>query len=127
ITRHLLTTFNAMYLGPDRVAGGDWEPTAVDLNGDSPEPFGFFTFDFAGTHDGDGDGLPSAADLAASGISNFSSVLELAITSEDAIAAAIDTVTAPPDPLVVAAGDNRNLVGDGGAHAGLSSLQSTEF
>lgn len=108
IARFLLLDFNTEYLGPDRLAGtAGHQPTSADLDGNAPDPFGFFTFDYTGTHDADGNGLPEASDLTAAGFDNFASILQLAISNPREIAAG----RSPQEQaLNVPLGDNQNLL-----------------
>jgi flagellar hook-associated protein 1 len=115
ITRELLTTFNEIYLGPDADVAPGLQPSALDLDGNPPDVFGLFDFDFAGVKDGDGDGAPSLADLAATGLDNFSSRLQLAFTDPRRLAAARDLTGAGE----LAPGDASNVF----ALAGLQDSQ----
>ncbi|RMD87315.1 MAG: flagellar hook-associated protein FlgK, partial [Candidatus Dadabacteria bacterium] len=99
ITRYLLTTFNNTYLG-----GGN----AVDLDGNNPSVYGFFDFDFSGTKDADGNGVPD--DLGNhSGVTNYSSILKLGIS----------------DARNIAAGTTSGAPGDGSNLSSLIALQTT--
>lgn len=91
LTRTLLTSVNQIYRGADEdgVTPG-FQPSSADLNGNPPGVFGLFDFDFSGVKDADGDGIASASDLAASGISSFSRVLKLGFSSADEFAASRD-------------------------------------
>lgn len=110
ITRTLLVQFNQEYLGPDRgTTPGVWAPSAGDLNGNTPDPFGFFSVDFSGALDSDADGYPETADLAASGLDNFSSRLMLTSTDPRTIATARDSGSGPPAAPVFPTGDSQNL------------------
>lgn len=128
LTRALLVDFNRMYQGPDLVAGGAFQPSAGDLDGNPPAVFGLFDFDApAGTvKDGDGDGRPSTGDLNAVGFSDYSSRLKLSFTDPRQFAAALGTANpTPPPPLIIAPGDGRNIIGDTSlGHAGMASLQN---
>jgi flagellar hook-associated protein 1 FlgK len=110
ITRQLLTSFNEVYRGPDIAAGN----LAGDLDGNSPAVFGLFSF--AGAVDTDADGVPSAIDLAALGLDNYSSLISVAITDPREIAAAFD---ANPPAGDYPAGDGQNL-------AAIAALQSDD-
>jgi flagellar hook-associated protein 1 FlgK len=91
ITRSLLTTVNKEYLGADENSGtAVHEASSADLDGNPPAVFGLFDFDFNGTKDADGDGLPTAADLASTGIDSFSSLLRLGFSSPRKFAAGRD-------------------------------------
>lgn len=111
ITRALLVNFNSEYFGPDQdttVAG--YTPSARDYNGNPPDItqyFGLFDFNFAGTKDSNANGQPDAADLTASGLQNFSSVLQLGVTDPLELAAGrVDVDVAPPASFPQ--GDGRN-------------------
>jgi flagellar hook-associated protein 1 FlgK len=92
LTRTLLTNINKEYLGPDENPGsGVHEASAGDLNGNAPAVFGLFDFTFSGVKDADGDGLPSAADLTATGIDSFSRLLSLKISTAEEFAAGRDS------------------------------------
>lgn len=94
LTRSLLTDVNTTYLGPDEdttVAGH--QPSSGDLTGAVPEVFGLFDFNYSGIKDADGDGLPTAADLTSAGRPNFSSILQLAFSTPERFAAALDNDT----------------------------------
>lgn len=128
VSRQLLTTFNTTYRGPD--ADGSTpglEPSAVDLDGNTPGVFGFFTF--AGAADTGGlsaDGRATLTDLASLsstlGIDNYSSVLSVAINNPRRIAAGRDADTTTAG-IQSAPGDGRNLMGAGGSDTGLAGLQ----
>lgn len=110
LTRSLLTEANERYLGPDEdpTAAG-LQSSAGDLLGNSPDVFGLFDFDYSGVKDADGDGVPSASDLLASGMSHFSSYLRLAVTDPQRFAAARDNDTTIGS-VVFPAGDGQNAV-----------------
>jgi flagellar hook-associated protein 1 FlgK len=69
------------------------QSSAGDLNGNAPDVFGLFDFDFSGVKDSDGDGVPSAADLLATGMTHFSDYLKFSIQTPDRFAAARDNDT----------------------------------
>lgn len=117
ITRSLLTDFNTTYLGADENPGtAVWDPSSIDLNGAAPtSPYGFFDFQFAGTKDADGNGLPD--DLAGLGIDNFSSLLQLTSTDPRKIAAARDQNAA--------AGAVTFVTGDGSNAQALANLKTS--
>jgi flagellar hook-associated protein 1 FlgK len=111
LTRSLLTAANERYLGPDEDTGtAGWQSSAGDLLGNSPDVFGLFDFDYSGVKDADGDGLPSTADLLASGMSHFSSYIRFAVTDPQRFAAARDNDTTIGS-VVFPAGDGQNAVG----------------
>lgn len=127
LTRNLLTSFNQTYLGPDRgdPATTTWDPTSADLNGSTPQVFGFFDFTFSGVKDGNPvDGRPQTTDLdnivATTNVRNFSSILKLYSSDPRTIAAGRDTVTPLGSPLNVSPGNNDNLVA-------LAALQTQSF
>lgn len=94
LTRSLLTDVNETYLGPDEdTTTTGLQSSAGDLNGNAPDVFGLFDFDYSGVKDADGDGVPSAADLLASGMTHFSDYIKFAITTPDRFAAARDNDT----------------------------------
>lgn len=108
LTRSLLTSVNKEYLGPDEDAGtGVHEPSSADLNGNSPGVFGLFDFAFSGAKDADGDGLPSLADLATTGIDSFSRLISLGISKAEEFAAGRD-VNSTAGVRLVAPGDGSN-------------------
>lgn len=91
LTRSLLTDVNETYLGLDEDPGtAGLQSSAGDLLGQAPDVFGLFDFDYSGVKDADGNGIPSAADLLASGMPNFSSYLRFAIKDPERFAAASD-------------------------------------
>jgi len=121
LARQLLTSVNTTYLGPDRDAGtAGHQASSGDLNGNTPAVFGLFDFTYGGTKDADGNGLPSAADLTASGIDNFASRLSLTISNPSSIAAARDSSGGPPAVAVYRAGDGRNM-------EALAALENTNY
>ena len=94
LTMSLLTDVNETYLGPDEDSTTTGlQSSAGDLNGNAPDVFGLFDFDFSGVKDSDGDGVPSAADLLATGMTHFSDYLKFAIQTPDRFAAARDNDT----------------------------------
>lgn len=130
VTRQLLTTFNTIYRGPDADGGtAVHDPSAVDLDGNTPGVFGFFTFSGAADTGGLGaDGRATLTDLASLSstlnIDNFSSILSVAITNPRRIAAGRDADTTTPG-IQSASGDARNLIGSGGSDTGLAGLQKS--
>ncbi len=119
ITRDLLARINTTYLGPDRDAGtAGHQPSSVDLNGNPPSVYGLFTFQYTGARDVDANGLPDDfAALGVAGIDNFSSILQLAISAPEDVAAGLDHSGNAAGAMVVAPGDGRNLTA-------LSALQA---
>ncbi len=108
LSRSLLTQFNTTYLGPDRDSGtAGHQPSSGDLDGNTPSVFGLFTF--AGATDANSDGLPSTSDLTASGITSFSSVLQLTISDPRDVAAARDVSGGAPAAAVYPSGDGANM------------------
>jgi flagellar hook-associated protein 1 FlgK len=108
MTRNLLTAVNQEYLGPDEDSGtGVHEPSSADLNGNPPGVFGLFDFTFSGAKDADGNGLPSMADLASTGIDSFSRFLKLGFSRADEFAAGRD-VNPTAGARMVTAGDGSN-------------------
>lgn len=115
ITQTLLTSVNSTYLGYDTSVAnnGDedsgtagFQSRAGDLDGNPPDIYGIFTFDYTGSRDLNSNGLPD--DLAATGITNFSSILGLAFTDPRRVAAALD-LDAAQGSTSFAQGDARNI------------------
>lgn len=122
LTRTLLTEVNAEYRGPDEngaVAG--LQPSAGDLNGNTPGVFGLFDFDYTGVKDADGDGVASMSDLlaAASSLGDFSSIIKVAFDDPAEFAAARDNNPAN-GATVFPEGDGQNA-------AAIAALRSTTF
>jgi flagellar hook-associated protein 1 FlgK len=109
LTRALLTGMNKEYRGPDEdsTTPAVAEPSAADLNGDPPDVFGLFDFDFSGVKDADGDGVATVADLQTTGIDSFSRLLRFAVSTPDRIAAARD-VDSTEGATAFTLGDGRN-------------------
>lgn len=115
ITRTLLTSVNRTYLGyntslplnGDEDSGtAGFQSPAGDLDGNPPDVYGLFTFPYTGSRDLNSNGLPD--DLAAVGISNYSSLISLAFTDPRRVAAALDLDPAPGSTQF-AQGDARNI------------------
>lgn len=120
LTRTLLTEVNKVYRGADEDPGTPgFQPSSADLNGNVPDVFGLFDFDYTGVKDADGDGVATVADLAASGIDSFSRVLKLGISKPDEFAAARDV-----DPTV---GATAFTVGDGQNAAAIAALRNQDY
>jgi flagellar hook-associated protein 1 FlgK len=120
IARTLLTSFNAAYRGSDEDPGvSGVQGNALDLDGNTPGVFGFFSLQGTTITDSDGDGVASSTDLTASGVVSFANKISLAVTSPRGIAAARD-VDPIPGTLTLASGNADNLVA-------LSSLRTTSF
>lgn len=118
LARNLLTRFNAEYLGPDRIAGGAFQPSSGDLNGNVPSgAFALFNVTGPVTLDTDGDGIPESTDLDATGVDNFASILNVAITQPRQLAAARDQSGGAATPIFPP-GDGSNMVA-------LAQLQTT--
>jgi flagellar hook-associated protein 1 FlgK len=116
LTRALLTDVNETYLGLDEDPGtAGLQSSAGDLLGQAPDVFGLFDFDYSGVKDADGNGIPSAADLLASGMPNFSSYLRFAIKDPERFAAASDN-----DPTV---GNTEFPRGDGQNASALAAVK----
>jgi flagellar hook-associated protein 1 FlgK len=108
LTRGLLTKMNETYLGADEDSTTvGLQSSSGDLNGNAPDVFGLFDFDYSGTKDADGDGMPSAADLVATGKDNFSRLIKFAIKTPDRFAAARDNDTTQ-GVTVFPSGDGQN-------------------
>lgn len=113
IARQLLTTINQSYLGPDNDPGtAGHQPSAGDLDGHTADfynatdhAYNLFSFDFNGTKDADGDGLPN--DLNALGVDSFARVLQFGVSDPRRIAAALNAGSLGSP--VYAPGDGRNL------------------
>lgn len=129
ITRVLLQDFNEAYLGPDEDTGDAFlDPSSGDLDGQAPtaanvasSPYAFFDFSFSGTKDNDGGGADGVPDDIGNhtGIDNYSSLLQLAISDPRDIAAARD-LDSVANTLSFVPGDNSNLLA-------LLNLQNTSF
>jgi flagellar hook-associated protein 1 FlgK len=120
MTRILLTEVNKIYRGADEdPTTPTFDPSSADLNGNSPDVFGLFDFDFTGVKDADGDGIASIADLAATGIDSFSRILKLGFDKPEEFAAARDV-----DPLPGSSTFNR---GNGENAAALAALRNENF
>jgi flagellar hook-associated protein 1 FlgK len=117
LTRSLLTSVNQEYLGPDENPGtAPHEPSSADLNGNPPAVFGLFDFQYSGVKDADGNGLPSLADLAATGIDSFSRFLTLGFTRAERFAASRD--------LNPASGVREAAPGDGSNAQAIANLRT---
>lgn len=91
LARGLLTTLNQTYLGPDENSGvAGLQPSAGDLDGNTPSVYGLFTFEYSGARDVDADGIPDDLTNVALGIDNFASILQVAISDPRDVAAARD-------------------------------------
>lgn len=120
VTKTLLTAVNQVYRGNDEdTTTPGFEPSSADLNGNSPGVFGLFDFDFTGVKDADGDGLASVADLTASGIDSFSTILRLGFSNPEDFAAARDV-----DP---ADGSTAYVGGNGDNAVALAGLRTQSF
>lgn len=127
LTRGLLTTMNEVYRGGDEdstTAG--FQPSAGDLNGNAPDVFGLFDFDYSGVKDADGDGVPSAADLLATGRDNFSRIIKFAIKTPERFAAALDNDTTQ-GVTVFPAGDGQNAAAISAVKASLIDFSVGSF
>jgi flagellar hook-associated protein FlgK len=115
-----LTSFNAAYRGQDENPGlSGVQGSALDLDGNTPGVFGFFSLEGITLTDSDADGVASSTDLTASGVVSFADKISLAVTSPRGIAAARD-VNPNPGTLTLASGNADNLVA-------LSALRTTSF
>lgn len=116
LTRTLLTTVNQRYIGydPNVLNNGDEDSgTAIfdspvgDLDGLPPSVYGLF--DFTGSADSDGNGVPDdLLALQTAGIDNFTSRLQLAFNDPRRIAAAKD-LDATANSTSFSPGDGRNM------------------
>ena len=122
LARDLLERFNTTYLGPDEDSGtAGFQPSALDLNGNTPPVYGFFDFAYSGAKDANGNGLPD--DLASLPIDSFARLLTVRSTDPRAFAAARDQDSANGSLALVAGnGDNvQALVGLGTASTTFST------
>ncbi|MEY4669106.1 MAG: hypothetical protein RL518_1805 [Pseudomonadota bacterium] len=127
LTRSLLTEVNEAYLGPDEdTATAGLQSSAGDLAGNPPDVFGLFDFDYSGVKDSDGDGVPSAADLLASGMSHFSSYLRFAVTDPQRFAAARDNDTTE-GAVAFPSGDGQNAAAIGALKQEVRTFTSAGF
>lgn len=126
ITRNLLTSFNATYVGPDAAIDAlptTHEPTAIDISGPPngyPGEFGFFTSS-SPLGGGPTTGIAELADLT--GSETYSSTLALAFSDPTEIAAGWDIPVAGVQSGSAIEGDARNLNGDG-TTLGIAQLQN---
>ncbi|NBW39567.1 flagellar hook-associated protein FlgK [bacterium] len=135
IARDLMTRFNETYRGPEATANptANFDPSAVDLNGNNPGLFGFFNAGAITISDSDADGIPDNADLnaavAAGSLISFAAELTLAITAPEEIAAGRDAVNGS----TISGGNAQNLIASDGllalktATATFSSDSSNTF
>jgi flagellar hook-associated protein 1 FlgK len=122
MARTLLTNVNQTYLGADENGGvAGLQPSSGDLNGATPAPFGLFDFNYAGTKDVDGDGIPELSDLLtlSPSVDNFASRLSFAVTTPAGFAAARD-VDATAGVTAFPTGDGRNA-------SAIAALRTTSF
>lgn len=90
ITRTLLTTMNVTYRGPNEDAGLPWKFSTADLDGNGPDVYGLFTFDYGAlSQDVNGDGIANDLDLT-TGITNYSSIIQATFSDPRRVAAARD-------------------------------------
>jgi len=120
MTRMLLTEVNKTYRGTDEDSTTPgFQSSSADLNGNTPDVFGLFDFDFTGVKDADGDGVATIADLTASGIDTFSRILKLGFSKPEEFAAARD-VDALPGSTAFNKGNGENA-------AALAALRNENF
>lgn len=120
MARTLLTKVNKEYRGSDENLGSAaFESSAADLNGNTPDVFGLFDFDFTGIKDADGDGIATDADLAATGMDSFSRFLKFAVSAPEDFAAARDV-----DPV---GGYTEFPVGNGDNAAAIATMRNMNF
>jgi flagellar hook-associated protein 1 FlgK len=120
VAKTLLTEVNQVYRGNDEdTTTPGFEPSSADLNGNPPGVFGLFDFDFSGVKDADGDGLATIADLTASGIDSFSSILRMGFSTPDEFAAGRDV-----DPTE---GSTAFVGGNGDNAVALADLRTQSF
>lgn len=121
IARSLLTDFNQQYLGPDRDTSTDYhDPSSGDLDGNTPDVFGLFDFEYSDQKDWGNeltpdvpDGLPKTSDLdyllQQGEVKNFASILKLNFSDPRRLAAARDSSAPPHTPAIFGSGDGRNM------------------
>jgi len=127
IARSLLTRFNAEYLGPDRISGGAFQPSSGNLDGNPPTgAFALFNVTGSIALDTDGDGIPESTDLDGSGIDNFASILNVAITQPRQLAAARDRSGGAATPIFPP-GDGSNMVALAGLETATGSFSTGSF
>jgi len=104
LSRTLLSSVNATYLGPDRdTSTVIHNASSADLDGVNPAIFGLFTFSGAPTTTASGlPDLPGTLD-------NYSSQLQLAFTDPRRVAAARDTSGGAPAAASYSPGDASNI------------------
>ena len=134
IARALLTSVNQTYLGPDRDGSTTYhDPSSGDLDGNTPDVFGLFDFEYSGTKDRGliPDGLPTTTDLAdlvaTGGVQNFASIIKLNFSDPRRLAAARDASAGPPAAAIYASGDGRNLEALAALSTTTMSLQAGSF
>ena len=116
IARDLLTRFNETYRGPEATNDptANFDPSAVDLNGNNPALFGFFNAGTQAIADSDADGIPDTDDLnaliTAGTVSSFASLFSVAITDPEEIAAGRDV----DDGTTISPGNADNLLASDG-------------
>jgi flagellar hook-associated protein 1 FlgK len=113
---------NATYRGPDEDSGtANLQPSAGDLNGNSPGVFGLFDFAFSGVKDVNGNGIAELSDITdpSIGIDSFSSKLVFGVTQPASFAAARDANTT--------AGATAFPVGDSSNAQALVALRNTSL
>lgn len=125
LSRTLLTSFNTVYLGPDRDGStAGHQPSSGDLDGNTPATFGLFDFSYSGSKDSDADGLPEESDLdaalASGQVKNFSSILKVAFSDPRKVAAARDVGSGAPAAPIFSPGDNANA-------RAIAALQTTSI
>lgn len=106
LARNLLIDFNRANLGADRLPAAGHQASSADLNGAAPQIFGFFNY--PGSPASNASGLPSNADLTASGYDNYASIIKVSINGPRNISASLDLSGGAATP-VYAPGDGSNL------------------
>ncbi|MCB0328190.1 MAG: flagellar hook-associated protein FlgK [Bdellovibrionales bacterium] len=116
IARDLLTRFNETYRGPEATADptANFDPSAVDLNGNNPALFGFFNAGSVTINDADADGIPDNTDLdaliTAGTVTSYASLLSVAIGTPEEIAAGRDATNG----TTISPGNAENLLATDG-------------
>ncbi len=108
---------NVTYRGPNEETdpAAPWKFSTADLDGNGPDVYGLFTFEYGAERDVNGDGIANDLDLT-TGITSYSSILQAAFTDPRRVAAARD-----PD---IAAGLQVFGPGNGGNMDVLSGMQT---
>lgn len=107
LARGLLTDLNTVYLGADEDSGtAGFQPSALDLDGNTPAVYGLFDVDAGVALDQNGDGLPN--DLGNHGVFSYANLLKVTTMDPRKVAAARD-VDPAGGSLELAKGNSGNL------------------